>query len=105
MTTAIATRTPAPITQADSDDTLIALWLHGRSDHTTRAYTRDIAAFRGAVAKPLLAVTSPTSSSTPTGSRPPASHRHRRRGRSRRSSRCSRSRTSSATSASTWPGS
>jgi integrase/recombinase XerD len=33
------------ITQADTDDQLIRLWLHGRSVHTQRAYSRDIRQF------------------------------------------------------------
>lgn len=33
------------ITQADTDDQLIRLWLHGRSVHTQRAYSKDIRQF------------------------------------------------------------
>jgi integrase/recombinase XerD len=33
------------ISQADTDDQLIRLWLHGRSIHTQRAYSRDIRQF------------------------------------------------------------
>jgi integrase/recombinase XerD len=33
------------ISQADTDDQLIRLWLHGRSVHTQRAYSRDIRQF------------------------------------------------------------
>jgi integrase/recombinase XerD len=33
------------ITQADTDDRLIRLWLHGRSVHTQRAYSKDIRQF------------------------------------------------------------
>ncbi|SRR5579883_946342 len=50
-------RTGVEIAAADSDATLIALWLHGRSAHTQRAYRRDIARFRESVKKPLTEVT------------------------------------------------
>jgi site-specific recombinase XerD len=63
----VATTGPAPGTgqvqalavprQADSDETLIALWLHGRSPRTQRAYRSDITGFLAHVAKPLRAVT------------------------------------------------
>ena len=43
--------------QASSDDQLIAIWLHGRSPHTQRAYGADLARFRDSVGKPLAAVT------------------------------------------------
>jgi integrase/recombinase XerD len=43
--------------RADSDETLIKLWLHGRSLHTQRAYQTDLSRFRGQVAKPFAAVT------------------------------------------------
>lgn len=42
--------------QADSDQELIALWLHGRSMHTIRSYGRDIARFLGFVQSPLRQV-------------------------------------------------
>jgi integrase/recombinase XerD len=45
--------------QADSDDQLIAIWLHGRSPHTQRAYAADVARLRSRAAKPLPAVTLP----------------------------------------------
>jgi len=52
-TTAVATGTAtpppaaaAPPAQATSDDHLIELWLHNRSDHTQRAYRADIARFQ-----------------------------------------------------------
>ena len=41
----------------DSDDQLLALWLHGRPAHTIRAYRADVARFRGGAGKPLPAVT------------------------------------------------
>jgi hypothetical protein len=31
-----------PVAQADSDETMIALWLNGRSRHTIRAYEADV---------------------------------------------------------------
>ena len=34
-----------PVKQADTDEQLIALWLHGRSKHTQRAYLADIQHF------------------------------------------------------------
>jgi integrase/recombinase XerD len=43
--------------QADSDDTLIALWLAGKADRTRRAYQDDVAAFLGFVGKPLRQIT------------------------------------------------
>ena len=49
---------PVPsLLRADSDDTLIKLWLHGRPPHTQRAYQTDLRRFRGQVAKPLVSVT------------------------------------------------
>lgn len=43
--------------QADSDQHLIELWLHGRSRHTQRSYRADAKRFLGAVTKPLHHVT------------------------------------------------
>src|ERR1035438_8976097 len=43
--------------QASSDDQLVALWLHGRSVHTQRAYRADVARFRRGAGKPLPSVT------------------------------------------------
>ena len=42
---------------ATSDDQLIALWIHGRSPHTQRAYAADVERFRKRAGKPLAAVT------------------------------------------------
>jgi integrase/recombinase XerD len=42
---------------ADTDDHLVALWLHGRSPHTKRAYRADSERFLVFVAKPLAMVT------------------------------------------------
>jgi integrase/recombinase XerD len=43
--------------QANSDDTLIALWLAGKADRTRRAYQDDVAAFLRFVGKPLRQIT------------------------------------------------
>lgn len=43
--------------QAESDQHLIDLWLHGRSRHTQRAYRADAGRFLGAVEKPLHRIT------------------------------------------------
>ncbi len=43
--------------QAESDDHLLELWLHGRSEHTQRAYRADAGRFFDAVQKPLHRVT------------------------------------------------
>jgi integrase/recombinase XerD len=43
--------------QAESDQHLIELWLHGRSRHTQRSYRADSKRFLASVAKPLHAVT------------------------------------------------
>lgn len=42
--------------QAESDDQLVALWLHGRPDHTQRAYRADVDRFVAHVDKPLRSV-------------------------------------------------
>ena len=42
--------------QADSDDQLIGLWLHGRPDHTQRAYRAEADRFLSYVDKPLRSV-------------------------------------------------
>src|ERR1035438_9300105 len=43
--------------RASSDDQLVAVWLHGRSPHTQRAYRADVARFRRGAGKPLPCVT------------------------------------------------
>jgi integrase/recombinase XerD len=43
--------------QADSDEQAIALWLHGKSSHSARAYRSDMASFQRLVGKPLAATT------------------------------------------------
>jgi site-specific recombinase XerD len=44
---------PTPIPPDATEDQLIALWLHGKSPNTIRAYRRDIAAFRAFIGKPI----------------------------------------------------
>ena len=44
------------IRQADSDEQLIALWLHGRPKHTQRAYQREAQRFVAFADKPLRSV-------------------------------------------------
>jgi integrase/recombinase XerD len=46
-----------PVQQANSDEQLIELWLHGRSTHTQRAYQKDIADFLRYVGTPLRNMT------------------------------------------------
>ena len=43
--------------QADNEARLVALWLHGRSPATQRAYQADLAAFRAVIPAPLRQVT------------------------------------------------
>ncbi|AQQ70740.1 Tyrosine recombinase XerD [Limihaloglobus sulfuriphilus] len=43
--------------QAESDEQLISLWLHGRSRHTQRAYNSDITKFCKSVDKPFQKIT------------------------------------------------
>jgi len=47
---------PRPPAQASSDEQLIALWLHGRSGATRRAYAADLGAFLAHVQRPLQRV-------------------------------------------------
>ena len=53
--------TPPPVsiipTQADTDQQLLALWLHNRSPHTQRAYGKDVSAFLAYVNKSLREIT------------------------------------------------
>lgn len=53
----VATTALVVTQQADSDQHLIDLWLHGRSRHTQRAYRRDANGFLEAVEKPLHRIT------------------------------------------------
>jgi len=55
----LPTATPVVVTDADaSDEQLIALWLHGRSAHTVRAYRRDAELLRAFVGgRPLRSIT------------------------------------------------
>src|SRR3712207_6354520 len=43
--------------QAESDETMLRLWLHGRSRHTIRAYEADARTFLAHADRPLRAVT------------------------------------------------
>ena len=43
--------------QADSDSQMIALWLHGKSQHTQQAYTTDAQRFFAVIQKPLQQIT------------------------------------------------
>jgi site-specific recombinase XerD len=46
---------PTPIPPDTTDAELVALWLHGKSSNTIRAYSDDVAAFRRFTGKPLRA--------------------------------------------------
>ena len=57
VTAAIVSAQPQRLAaQAHSDEHLIALWLHGKSEHTQLAYQADIRRFLGCVGKPLQEV-------------------------------------------------
>lgn len=43
--------------QAESDEQLLQLWLHGRSKHTIKGYTNDITFFRKKINKSLRSIT------------------------------------------------
>src|SRR4051812_17298281 len=45
--------------QADSDEQLISLWLHGRGPQTVRAYRADVARLQRAIHCPLPGLTLP----------------------------------------------
>ena len=60
MTTELALTTPAGIPacrEADTDERLVELWLHGRPATTRRVYRSDADSFRATISKPLHAVT------------------------------------------------
>lgn len=58
MSDALAPIPPSAVTRhADTDAHLIALWLHGRSPHTQRAYAADATRFLDFAGRPLGAVT------------------------------------------------
>src|SRR3954470_1884159 len=59
MSSEIAVSRPREIDppQASSDDHLVALWLHGRSRHTQRAYLADVNRFRSRAGKTFVSVT------------------------------------------------
>lgn len=48
---------PVAVAQVDGGEQLLDLWLHGRSPHTQRAYSTDVADFLSVVSKPLRTVT------------------------------------------------
>jgi integrase/recombinase XerD len=52
----VAQSAKAPV-QATSDDEVVRLWLHGRPEHTQRAYLREVGRFTKFVNKPLQSVT------------------------------------------------
>jgi integrase/recombinase XerD len=45
------------VQQAENDEMLIEMWLHGRSRHTQRAYKRDVARFLEQMKKPIRQIT------------------------------------------------
>jgi hypothetical protein len=55
MATGDWTIAATPIPPDTTDAELVALWLHGKSPHTIRAYSDDVAAFRRFTGKPLRA--------------------------------------------------
>jgi len=55
------TRVARGPSKRDVDAHLLVLWLHGRSEHTQRAYGTDVADFHTFVSKPLRTVTVATS--------------------------------------------
>ncbi|MDB5042188.1 MAG: integrase family protein [Candidatus Eremiobacteraeota bacterium] len=64
MSDAIALRTATNVpnflqsgTNVETDDRLVALWLHGRPASTIATYRRDVARLRASVAKPIAAIT------------------------------------------------
>lgn len=61
METALNTTAPASsgagLSEADTDAQAVAMWLHGRSRHTQRAYASDVQRFAAFAARPLRQVT------------------------------------------------
>lgn len=61
MINALVPVTPPPDTalpaQAESDEQVIALWLHGKSAHSRRAYAADVTRLQVALPKPLAEIT------------------------------------------------
>lgn len=53
----LPTTTPVVSQQAESDNHLMELWLHGRSRHTQRAYRADAERFLGVVGKAIHRIT------------------------------------------------
>jgi Phage integrase, N-terminal SAM-like domain len=55
---ALGAESPIALSDVGEDDRLVAMWLHGRSAHTVRAYQRDVTRFQAFVPqKQLRAVT------------------------------------------------
>lgn len=57
ITPVIVNPTLPAVSPESPDDRLVRLWLHGRADHTVRAYLHDAGRFLGFVGKPLDQVT------------------------------------------------
>lgn len=59
MQTALVVTQPAALMpqQAHSDSQLVALWLHGKSAHSQRAYAADVQRLQAALPKPLAEIT------------------------------------------------
>jgi integrase/recombinase XerD len=59
--TALTTTAPAGsgtvLSEADADAQVVAMWLHGRSRHTQRAYASDVRRFTAFIGRPLQQVT------------------------------------------------
>ena len=53
----LAASLPLPAVWSTAEAQLLALWLHGRSRHTQRAYAASLTRFRRVIPKPLAAVT------------------------------------------------
>lgn len=59
MQTALVVTQPAAVAiqQTHSDNQLVALWLHGKSEHSRRAYAADVQRLQAALPKPLAEIT------------------------------------------------
>ena len=53
----IARQCPSIPRQAETDSQVIQLWIHGRSQHTQRAYLKDVQDFLDSVSKSLQQIT------------------------------------------------
>jgi integrase/recombinase XerD len=47
----------APVAQADNDNQMLAMWLHGRPSTTQRAYAYEVQGVLAAIGKPLAHIT------------------------------------------------